>query len=123
MAHDDAAQFLARVVPWPLAGADPPEFFVNIHAPLLVKDKPKPLWGGRAVQTMREALNFIDWVKRRHAEQQDDDWPKYTGDLYVCMSAQRMAKGKVGKGGRPYYTAVRSDLNALWHKSFFVDVD
>lgn len=123
MAHDDAAQFIAQAVPWPLAGTEPPEFFVNIHAPMRFKDRLKPSWGGRACLTVREALSFIDYVKQRTSEQQSDDWPKYTGDVYLCMSAQRMAKGKLNKRGRPYYTAVRSDLNALWHKSFFVDVD
>ena len=123
MAHDNAAQFLAWVVPWPLPGADPPEFFVNIHAPIRFKDRAKPAWGGRACTTLREALNYIDYIKRRRAEQTPDDSPSLLGDIYVCMSAQRRAHGKTDKRGRAYYTAARGDLNALWHKSFFIDVD
>jgi hypothetical protein len=112
MTYDDAARFLARAVPWPPLVAAQPEWFVNIHVPWRLPNG-KMAYGGRACTTMREALNFIEW--KLGGEQ--------AGDIYVCMSGQKVAKAKTNKAGRVYYSAVRGTHNALWHKSFYVDVD
>ena len=64
--------------------------------------------------SVNDAINFIEWKLSD---------PKRAGDLYVCMSGQRVAKAKTNKAGRTYWTAVRGVHNALWHKGFYVDID
>jgi hypothetical protein len=113
MAYDDAAVFLARALPWPPLLAAQPEWFVNIHVPWRMPNG-KLAVGGRACTTVNDAINFIEW---RLSD------PKRTGDIYVCMSAQRLAKAKTNKAGRTYWQAVRGAHNALWHKGFYIDVD
>jgi hypothetical protein len=111
MAYDDAARFLAQVVPWPDQTQSPPEFFVNIHTPY-VRNDGKPGLGGRACLSVREALNYIGYVET-----------KKPTDVYVCMSAQKIAQAKVNRVGRTYWTAKKSALAAAWHKSFYIDID
>src|SRR5215475_13482330 len=121
MAYEDAARFLAKVVTWPDASVDPPEFFVNIHVPysFTVTDEKTGLetvkqgWTGRACRTQQEALNYIKWQDGLNV------------DIYVCMSSQSHA-GKLkytSKTKRPYYTAVRGEIGALWHRSVYLDID
>ena len=113
MAYDDAAVFLARALPWPPLLANQPEWFVNIHAPWRLPNG-KLAYGGRACTSVNDAINFIEWKLSD---------PKQAGDLYVCMSGQRVAKAKTDKAGRTYWTAVRGVHNALWHKGFYIDID
>jgi hypothetical protein len=112
MAYEDAATFLARALPWPPLAALQPEWFVNIHTPRTYKGK--TAFGGRACTTVREAINYIGWI-------QGD--PARATDVYVCMSAQHIAKSKIDRRGRSYWTVVRGINNACWHKSFYVDID
>src|SRR5262252_7966235 len=121
MAYEEASTFLAHVVPWPPLLAPQPEWFINIHTPSFHKTTGKIGWGGRACTTVREAVNYIQWVTTRTPDPKED-WLT-PGDIYVCMSAQRLAKAKQGKGGRTYYAAVRGKPNAVLHKSFYVDID
>jgi hypothetical protein len=107
---DDAAQFLARALPWPTAGE--PDWFVNIHHSFLPPGGTRPLFPGRACTTVKEAVACVQWASTL---------PK--ADIYVCMSAQSQATQRVGKTGRPWMAAKRLAANAIWHKSLFVDVD
>lgn len=108
MAYEEAKEFLARVVPWP-AQTDPPEFFVNIHSPTTLPNGRKA-FGGRACRTLNEAIRFVEYVANK-------------SDVYVCMSAQRIGRAKTDKRGRAYWNAARSIQNAVWHRSFYIDVD
>jgi len=117
MAYENAAQFLARALPWPVPGNVLPDFFVNIHVPYRLTNG-KLTFPGRACQTVREAVNYIEFSMTRPRQPGDAN-----PDVYVCMSGQRMAKAKQAKNGRIYYSAVRGISNAIWHKSFYIDVD
>lgn len=119
----DAAEFLARALPWPVEGG--PKFFVNIHyrtpkiingVPILSKDgRPEQSYPGRACLNVREAAGVTAWA---------NTFENGVGtDIYVCMSGQSMAKEKVNGRGRTYYNAIRNAGNAVLHKSFYVDVD
>src|SRR5262249_28299903 len=121
MSKENAQRFLAWVVPWPSTELDHPEFFVNIHAPSTHEDG-KDRWGGRACLTGREAVNYIEWSESR-AGKSDDKYPSvFKGDIYVCMSAQRMARPRQNKKtGRTHWLADRN--HPLWHQDLYVDVD
>ena len=119
----DAAEFLARALPWPVEGG--PKFFVNIHyrtpkiingVPIISKDgRPEQSYPGRACLNVREAAGVTAWA---------NTFENGVGtDIYVCMSGQSMAKEKVNGRGRTYYNAIRNAGNAVLHKSFYVDVD
>jgi hypothetical protein len=107
---DDAAQFLARALPWPLAGEA--NWFVNIHHSFVPPNGTRPLFPGRACTTVKEAVACVQWASTL---------PK--ADIYVCMSAQSQASQRVGKTGKPWMAAKRLAANAIWHKSLFIDVD
>lgn len=118
----NAAQFLARALPWPVEGG--PKFFVNIHyrRPLIKNGKPvmtkaggtAMIYPGRACTTVQEAAQVVAWA---------NTFDTVGTDIYVCMSAQSLANAKTNQRGNVYYTAVRDGQNAVLHKSFYVDVD
>ena len=104
----NAAEFLARALPWPVEGG--PKFFVNIHyrtpkiingAPILGKDgRQEQSYPGRACLNVREAAGVTAWA---------NTFENGVGtDIYVCMSGQSMAKEKVNSRGRTYYNAIRN---------------
>jgi hypothetical protein len=109
MGFEAAARFLATALPWPAAGAEPPEFFVNIHT----RDAKNPKFGlyGRACRTLDEALRQIEYLVSKDQ------------DVWVCMSSQRTGKQKTNKAGWTYYGAVRNIANALSHRSIYIDID
>src|SRR5215475_4899992 len=113
MAFDDARQFLAQVVPWPLQG----EYYVDIVA-AWPKDEAKPrvpenlLWGGQAFTGMRGAVRYMGWAVENRR------------DIYVCMSGQRLAKAVTDpKTGKVRLKAMRHRHDAVLLKSFYLDAD
>ena len=109
MSFDNAREFLARALPWPVEG----QGFINIHWTFNRDGASKPLWMGRAFLSVHEAVKFIDWMSR-----QPD-----TRDFYVCMSRQARCEERTSKKGHKYRAAIREGDNALELKSFFIDVD
>lgn len=112
---NQAREYLARVLPWPVEGEPG---YINIHWSFEGKDekgKPtnEPIWSGRAVRSVGEAISTISWAQRLPD----------TRDIYVCMSGQLRAEKKVGASGKPYLRAIRSQANATTLKSLFIDVD
>jgi len=113
---DDAKEYLARVVPWPNPGE---QGFVNIHwtfPPTTPRGDGKPAWTGRAVTSVAEAARNLEFALKAGSS---------TLDVYACMSLQSAASSKLSKGKnpRPYNTPIRLATNALYLKSFFVDID
>jgi hypothetical protein len=105
-----AKQYLARVLPWPDRG----EAYVNICNTFQGAAHDKPAWGGRAVTSFDQAINYIQWS----VQHQD------TRDIYVCMSTQREpGHAKVDRLGRTYYRANRNQPNAVALKALFLDID
>lgn len=111
--------FLARVVAWPQEGDTTPAF-VNIHntyTPPVIPEADKQgrikwPWGGRGVRDMSSAIGYIDWQERAGGR-----------DMYFCTSTQACATLRQGKGGKPYYFAVRSQQDAVKLKALFIDID
>jgi hypothetical protein len=106
-----AKQYLARVVAW--ADTDELTAFVNVHTTFQGQNYDKPIWTGRAVTSVAEAISYIQWVL------QDQN----TRDIYVCLSTQRTAEAKTNKIGGTYYKPIRSQQNAVALKSLFLDID
>ncbi len=101
---NQARRFLTKAVPWQ---GD----FINIIS-REIKDG-KPLWGGRAVKSLDDAINSIQWILKQN--------PKT--DLYVCMSSQLTADKRTGKNNFIYHRPIRTQQNAVALKSLFIDVD
>jgi hypothetical protein len=109
-----AQEYFAKVLPWPQDGDAPA--YVNIHWTIdkLNEKTGKPLWTGRAVSSVQEAVKTVDWALSL-AE---------TRDIYVCLSTQRNALEKIAKkSGRPYLLPIRAQDNAVALKSIFLDLD
>ena len=66
-----ASEFLARVLPWP---ETPGTAYVNIANSF--RGQNGIAWGGRAVTSLNEAINYVEWVSGQ----------KDTVGVYVCMS-------------------------------------
>jgi Protein of unknown function (DUF3987) len=112
-AFAEASQYLARVLPWPNVG-EPPAF-VDIIYSVPGKDGSikDPYWRGRAVTSLDEAINALQWIKAQ---------PDTIG-IYACLSTQREAIPKVNRAGGTYYWAIRNQPNAVALKSLFIDID
>jgi hypothetical protein len=113
---ENAKEYLARVVPWPLPGEPG---FVNLHwtfPPTTPRPDGKPAWTGRAVTSAGEAAKALEFALKNGSN---------TLDVYACMSSQLAAKEQTTKGKRPftYYAPIRLASNAMMLKSFFIDVD
>lgn len=106
-----AREFISRVLPWPPAGQ--PGAYMNIHHSWEKPGVTKLLWGGRAVQSVNDALNAVAYQLGR-AE---------TRGIYLCMSSQRIAIPKQVANGYTMWKAQRSSVAAVELKSFFVDID
>jgi hypothetical protein len=108
-----AQEYFAKVLPWPQEGDAPA--YVNIHWSLdkLNERTGKPLWTGRAVRSVQEAVNTVKWALSISD----------TKDIYVCMSSQSDALEKKSKRGHAYLAPIRSQQNAVALKSLFVDLD
>jgi hypothetical protein len=111
-----ARQYLAKVLAWPQEG-DPPAF-VGIHWTFMPKDGLRPgqdklPWAGRAVRTLKEAMNALEWATG-NAD---------TRDIYLALGTQRTAEEKLSGKGRKYYAPIRNHANVGLLKSLFVDID
>ena len=109
----DAQEYFAKVLPWPQEGDAPA--YVNIHWSLdkLNERTGKPLWTGRAVRSVQEAVKTVQWALSISD----------TKDVYVCMSSQRDALEKTSRKGHNYLAPIRSQENAVALKSLFLDLD
>jgi hypothetical protein len=110
MPLEQAHQYLARVIAWPQEGEDA---FANLHWTYHKPEYDKPRWGGRAVRTLKEAINALEFALR----------DVHTRDVYVCLSTQRVAQPHTGRNGYKFYTPVRSAENAVALKTLFLDID
>lgn len=113
---ENAKEYLARVVPWPNPGE---EGFVNLHwtfPPTRPRPDGKPAWTGRAITSVTEAARTLEFALKAGGN---------TLDVYACMSMQHTASQKLSRGTppRPYNVPIRLATNALFLKSFFVDID
>jgi hypothetical protein len=111
MAFEHAKEYLARALPWPQAHEE--QSFVNIHWTYQSEQFDRPAWGGRAVQSVEQAVRAIDWALKL----------KDTRDVYVCLSSQREATERVSQKGFKYHTPIRNQNNAVALKSLFLDID
>ena len=101
--------FLARAVPWPLAGAPG---YVNIH--WTYRDdatRAAKGMGGRAFTGHASAAGYAEYLLRLNT------------DLFVCMSLQKNAQAGFNKAGKAILKAMRHGADALLLRSFWLDVD
>ena len=86
-ANGDAAQFIARVVPWPEDGQA--AGYVNLHWTMVVPTSSKPIWTGKPCRSVDEFIRVMNWAKSLPT----------TRDIYYCLSLQSQtgtnARGKV----------------------------
>lgn len=113
MTPNHAQEYFAKVLPWPQEG-DPPAY-VNIHWTLdkLNEKTGKPLWTGRAVRSLSEAVRTVEWAKSLAD----------TRDIYVCLSTQREALEKKSRAGNSYLLPIRQQANAVAMRSLWLDLD
>ena len=102
--HDDAARFIARVVPWPAPGEPG---YINLHW----KNPKHPGMSGRPYNDLQTLLGFAKWATGR---------PDSISDIYFCLSQQAktgdmLASGKV--------KAARHADDATFLKAVWADVD
>jgi hypothetical protein len=108
----NARTFLERVLPWPPLG-DANAYF-NIHYPVVNLKGGKPFWKGYAIQNVDEALRQIRWILASN---------RAIGDVYVCMSSQRLAETRTTASGKTFRIAQRSQQAAVELRSLFLDID
>ena len=111
MNFDHAREYLARALPWPQEG-DPPAY-VNVHWTFQSPNRDRPGWGGRACQSLPDAVKAIEFALKG----QD------TRDIYVCMSTQSTAEAVTTAKGWTYHKPIRLQTNAVALKSLFLDID
>jgi len=108
----DARAYLERVLPWPTLGAG--GAYVNIHYPSANVDKNgRRHWKGVAVETVEEALEQIRLIMASSTA---------LGDIYVCMSSQRLAETR-NIDGRVVRAAKRSQQGAVALRAIYLDID
>ena len=100
---DKEADFLRRVVPWPLDGTPG---VINVHW-----TKPdKPGMPGKPVTRLDDFISLAEWAKNH---------PSICKDIYFCLSLQ----SSVGSVVNGKTTAKRSKANALALKAVWLDID
>lgn len=105
-----AKAFLEKVLPWKAAA---PVFF-NLHV-TKTGTNGGIYWDSRAYQFLDAMTKDLAWMQARWTDLRD---------VYVCMSAQAKADAeKAGKNNYKYRKAQRHSDDAMWFKSFYVDVD
>ena len=105
--------YLERVLAWAPVGD--PNAYMNIHFPLtMLNQQGKPAWAGRACTSLKEMVDEV-----RNAER----WMKSKGDMYACLSSQRMSQPVQVAGGRTINKAVRGQRSAVHLRSLFLDID
>ena len=111
MALDQAREYLARVLAWPQPGEGG---FVNLHWTFPGKQPgSRPIWSGRAVTSVAEAIRALAWALGRPD----------TRDVYACLSLQAQATPKQSAKGWAYNIPIRASANALGMKAFWLDLD
>ncbi|RZN09705.1 hypothetical protein CWO91_16890 [Bradyrhizobium genosp. SA-3] len=110
---EHAQEYFAKVLPWPQDGDAPA--YVNIHWSLdkLSEKTGKPIFTGRAVRSVQEAVNTVKWAMS----------VPDTRDIYVCLSTQREALQKKSQKGKEYLAPIRAQTNVVALKSLFLDLD
>jgi hypothetical protein len=107
---EQAQIYLSRVVPWDVGA------YVNLHwsTSKMKRDGKTPFWGGRAHNTLAEAMDTLRWITGKADIK----------DIYVCMSSQATCEEKVAKaGGRTYRNAVKGTQTAVGLKALYLDLD
>jgi hypothetical protein len=107
---DQAREYLPRVVPWPQDGET---FLLNLHWTVDAPERDKPIWTGRAVRSVEEAIKTLKWAL---------SLPNVR-DIYFCQSAQSTATEKVSAKGHKYLLPIRNQSTAVALKSIFLDID
>lgn len=108
-AFDQARHYLARVIPW----SEKDEAFINLHWSELKPDTDRPIWSGRACNTLDDAVRTLAWIKALPGKR----------EIYLCLSSQRVAKDKTSRNGNKYRAAIRGQHNVVALKSIFLDID
>jgi len=111
MPFENAATYLARVLPWPQQGDGPA--FVDVIWSFKSEKFDKPGWSGRAVTTVEDAVKAITFASKSAD----------TRDIYVCQSSQREAQERTSAKGFKYLQPVRSQEGAVALKALFLDID
>lgn len=96
-----AKAFIATVLPAPSKGE-----FLNIHRIVTFRDGTRGWTKGEAFISVDSALSFVSRLPERN-------------DIYVCMSSQSKAGGKIGD----HYKASRRKANAVRMKAIWLDID
>ena len=109
MTHEQARQYLARVLPWPQQGDGPA--WVNVVWSKQQGDK--KIWMGRAVTTLDDAIKAIAWAQK----------DKATLDIYAGQASMKEAQERTTAKGWKYYSPVRLQENAVHLKSLWLDID
>lgn len=106
--------FLERVLPWPPLG-DPNAFF-NIHYPTKLIDKRtgRNAYSGLANETLDQMMKAVKFAMSGRNN---------VGDVYVCMSSQRVYEPMQSANGFQYKKGRKSAQNAANLRTFFIDVD
>ena len=106
-ASDDAARFIARVVPWPedaqAAG------YINLIWTMAGRTSSKPIWTGKPCRSVAEFIDTMNWVKSLPT----------TRDIYFCLSLQ----SRTHTNARGKLTVARSQADALSLKALWLDID
>lgn len=113
MLTPEGREFLKRVIPWPTEDRGIYTGYANLHWTFLkagTSAKGKPLWSGRAFQTLSKFSDFIDWASQQSSFR----------DIYYCVSRQSSAAVDPKKGT---LKAVRLAANAIDLKAIWLDVD
>jgi hypothetical protein len=107
MASDGAAEFMARVVPWPRDGTPG---YVNLHwRTRSLRDPEKYYWSGKPTKNVDDFLNMTKWALKKPPIK----------DIYFCLSLQSQIEKT--SGGK--IVSARSKANALLLKAIWLDVD
>lgn len=107
---DEAARFLARVLPWPASDTD--AGYGNIHHTVPNKKHPqaRPYFNGMAFKSVADATNHLRYINTK---------PE-TRDVYFCTSLQaQTTRSSNGK----FEVAYRERSNTLGSKIIFYDLD
>jgi Protein of unknown function (DUF3987) len=105
---DEAREFLSRAIAWPKDGQ---VAYAGLHWTFL-KDR-KPLWSGRAVQSLDDAISELARAKKSPSIK----------DIYVCRATMTTAEDKTDTRGVPYKKPLRRQDNVVALKSLFLDID
>jgi hypothetical protein len=109
----EAKTFLQRVLPWAPLG-DPGAYF-NIHFPTTKRDEKsgRHFFSGRAAHTVDKLVEELVNALRYKGN---------VGDMYFCMSSQRMADARTANG-YSYVRAVKGQGTAVHLRSLVIDID